>query len=124
MAESPILPYEIKDPLELNLSFMPFIEGGGLFIPSAENFALGERILIDLKLPGKKDSVRIEGKVIWITPSNALHHVLPGIGIQFIGANAPNNKTLIESNLEKAMDIGGYTYGIPGETKTKKEIKP
>src|SRR5579864_2770701 len=80
-----ILVYKIKDPVELNLSYMPFITNGGLFIPSTENYSLGDRIVLDLYLPGKNEPLRIEGKVIWITPKNALHHVLPGIGIEFTG---------------------------------------
>ncbi len=113
MQESRIVNYTISDPLEINLAYMPFIEGGGLFIPSSESFSLGEQVLIDLLLPEKKDSVRIEGKVIWITPNNALHHVLPGIGIQFNGVNAEAHRSLIETNLDKKMEVGGYTYGIP-----------
>lgn len=120
MAEAQIIKYEIKDPLELNLSYMPFIQNGGLFIPSFETFILGDRVLVDLYLPGKKECVRIEGKVVWITPSNALHHVLPGIGVQFVSTNAQGIKAQIESNLDKSMEVGGYTYGITDETKKEK----
>lgn len=112
MAEARVIHYTINDPLELNLAFMPFIEGGGLFIPSSDSFLLGERIFVELVLPLKKESSKIEGKVVWITPNNALHHVLPGVGIQFIGPNAKTNLSLIESNLDKKTDVGGYTYGI------------
>lgn len=117
MEEKRNLNYTIKDPLELNLSYMPFISGGGLFVPSFETYSLGEIIILDLLLPGKKESIKIEGKIIWITPSNALHHVLPGIGIQFIGATAAAIKSQVEANLDKSMEIGGYTYGITDETK-------
>ena len=112
MPEIRVITYTIKDPLELNLAYMPFIEEGGLFIPSSESFSLGEKMLLDLFLPGKKDSVKIEGKVVWITPNNALHHVLPGVGIQFTGANAKAQRTFIEASLDKKMEVGGYTYGI------------
>lgn len=111
-AEAPILQCIINDPLELNLSYMPFIEGGGLFVPTSEYFALGAEVLIHLQLPGKKDSVKIQGRVVWITPANALHHVLPGVGVQFVGQEAPTTKTLIESHLDPKMEVGGYTYGI------------
>lgn len=113
----PVLNYVINDPLELNLSYMPFINDGGLFIPSTQSFSLGDRVLVDLMLPGKKESLRIEGKIIWITPQNALHHVLSGIGIQFIGPEAPAVRVQIEAGLDKSMDIGGYVYGITGEGK-------
>jgi type IV pilus assembly protein PilZ len=120
MPDIRIINYVIKDPLELNLAYMPFIVGGGLFIPNFDFFSLGEQVQVDLLLPGKKESVRIEGKVAWITPNNALHHVLPGIGIQLTGNNAQANRALIEANLDKSMEIGGYTYGITDEAKKEK----
>jgi type IV pilus assembly protein PilZ len=112
MAETEILNYIIKEPVELNLSYMPFINDGGLFIPTFQTYTMGDTIFVDLLLPGKKDSLRIEGKIIWITPPNALHHVLPGIGIQFIGTTAPFVRGQVEANLDKTMDIGGYSYGM------------
>jgi len=121
MHDAEILNYVVNDPVELNLSFMPFINNGGLFIPTPKSFSLGDRVLIDLQLPGKKDSIKIEGKVVMVIPQNALHHVLPGVGLQFIGANAPAIRTEIESHLDKSMEVGGYTYGITEETKRDKK---
>jgi type IV pilus assembly protein PilZ len=120
MAEKEVLVYTIKDPVELNLSYMPFIVNGGLFIPSFNPYTLGDEILVELQLPGKKESLKIEGKIIWITPTNALHHVLSGIGIQFIGGNAGTIKLQLEAQLDKSMDIGGYTYGMTEEPHAKK----
>lgn len=112
MAEEVILQCVINDPLELNLSYMPFIEGGGIFIPTMDFYALGDLVTVHLQLPGKKDKIVIEGKVVWVTPQNALHHVLPGIGVQFIGREAATIRGLVESNLDPKMEVGGYTYGI------------
>lgn len=117
MSETEILTYIINDPLELNLSFMPFIVNGGLFVPTDVAYSLGDRVAVDLQLPGKKENLRIEGKVVWITPKNALHHVLPGIGIQFTGTNAATIRSQIELFLDKTMEVGGYTYGITDQGK-------
>jgi type IV pilus assembly protein PilZ len=118
MDEKKSLEYEIKDAVELNLSYMPFITQGGLFIPTEENFSLGEEIIVNLTLPSKTSPLAIPGKVIWLTPKNALHHVLPGIGIQFIGTEAAATKTEIEKNLDNNMEIGGYVYGMTEEKRT------
>jgi type IV pilus assembly protein PilZ len=112
--------YVIRDPVELNLSYMPFIKDGGLFIPSFQTYALGDSVAVDLQLPSKKDSLRIEGKVVWITPNNALHHVLAGIGIQFVGENAAAIRGQIEAQLDTTMEVGGYTYGMTEEAKKTK----
>lgn len=112
MNDNPVLEYKITDPFELNLSYMPFVNNGGLFIPSTESFSLGALVTVILELPGKKEKLKIEGRVVWITPKNALHHVLPGVGIQFVGSDAIVVRSHIESQLDSTIDVGGYTYGI------------
>jgi type IV pilus assembly protein PilZ len=121
MSDIEVISYAFKDPLECNLSYMPFINEGGLFIPTLNTYALGQKVLVDLMLPGKNESLRIEGKVVWITPRNALHHVLPGIGIQFTGANTKSVRSQIEAQLDPKIEVGGYTYGITGEVNKDKE---
>lgn len=106
------LSYVIKETLEVNLSYMPFVKDGGLFVPTKDSFALGDDVVVDVQLPGKKDVLKIEGKVVWVTPKNALHHVASGIGIQFTGAQSKHVRTEIEASLDKSIDVGGYTYGI------------
>jgi type IV pilus assembly protein PilZ len=120
MPENEVITYVIKDPLECNLSYMPFINEGGLFIPTMNNYSLGDRVVVDLLLPGKNDNLRIEGKVVWITPKNSLHHVLSGIGIQFMGANTKSVRSQIEAQLDTKTEVGGYTYGITEEMKRDK----
>lgn len=118
-----VLDYIINDPLELNLSYMPFIKDGGLFIPTSQSFPLGKSIIVNLKLPGLKENLQIEGKVVWITPKHSLHQVLAGIGIQFTGANTQATRTKIEANLDTSMEVGGYTYGMVDEEKKEEKKK-
>lgn len=115
-----ILSYVISDPLELNLSYITFVNDGGLFIPTKEAYVLGDLIEVDIKLPNKQETIKVEGKIVWITPPNALYHSLPGIGLQFIGENAKSVRAAIETNLNPSMSLGGYTCGI---TETKKPLK-
>lgn len=111
------LNYKINDPIELNLSYIPFVGEGGLFIPTQESFVLNEVVHLDLMLLGKKESLKVEGKVIWITPPNSLYHVIAGIGIQFISDNAKKIRAEIEKQLDPTMDVGGYTYGVTVSSK-------
>lgn len=104
--------YEMKDPLECNLSYMPFVTDGGLFVPTKGSYALGDVVNVELVIPAKSEPLLIEGKVVWLTPQNALHHVLPGIGIQFIGKDASMVKSTIEAQLDTTTEVGGYTYGV------------
>jgi type IV pilus assembly protein PilZ len=112
------LQYVINNPLELNLSYMPFIADGGLFVPTMDIFDLGEHVVVNLLLSVKNENLKIDGKVVWITPKSALHHVLPGIGIRFMGENAAVIRAQIENSLAPSMEVGGYTYGLTdGATK-------
>lgn len=112
MSNTEMLTFNVESPTELNLSYMPFISNGGLFIATEQTFSLGEKIFINLQLPGVMENLIIEGKVIWITPANALHHTQVGIGIQFSGNNSQSARKQIEVCIDPSMDVGGYTYGI------------
>jgi len=99
-----ILNYTISSELELNLSYMPFITEGGLFIPTEQSFALGDSVTVNLQLPAKNELLTIEGKVIWITPANALHNALPGVGIEFTGQDAQTIRAQIEGTLQNSPE--------------------
>jgi len=122
MPEHVTLDYVIKNQLELNLSYMPFIKDGGLFIPTPQSFSIGDKISVNLQLPGQKERHLIEGKIVWITPKNALYQIFPGIGIQFIGDNSKSLHEQIKANLDNTMDVGGYTYGITIEMDKSKLV--
>ncbi len=109
----------INDPIELNLSYMPFIKDGGLFIPTSQSFILGDKVIVNLQLPGKNEALHIEGSVVWIIPAISLYHVVSGIGIQFTGSDAKSVCSQIEALLDPASEIGGYSYGIIEDTKRK-----
>lgn len=114
-----VLNLVINEPLELNLSYMPFIKDGGLFVPTSESYALGDILIVNLQLPGKHDVLRIEGKVVWIIPKITLYNVVPGIGIQLTGSDAKSICNQIEEQLDPTSEVGGYSYGIIEDTKKK-----
>jgi len=110
-----IIQYIIKSQAELNLSYMPFIKGGGIFIPTEKGFLLGIHIIVDLQLPGRTEISKLEGKIIWVTPKNSRDQIYAGIGVQIVGDNANAMHQLIKENLDSKMDVGGYSYGLSGE---------
>ena len=112
MANTNILNYEVKDPLELNLSYMTFVSEGGMFIPTKDLYPLGEMVEVHLQLPQKKKVLKFSGKVIWLTPPNALYLAVPGVGVQFAGHEAKTIRKEIESLLDKKVELSGYTCGI------------
>ncbi|VVC77074.1 hypothetical protein AQUSIP_24010 [Aquicella siphonis] len=115
MSDSLVVTYNIQTQLELNLSYMPFIKNGGIFIPTNETYSLGEHVLIELTLPGHNESQKVHGRVVWINPKNALYQIYPGIGVEFVGDNAKSFHETIKANIDNTHDVGGYVYGLSGD---------
>jgi len=76
-----ILSLSIKEKTSLHAAYMPFLNNGGLFIPTTKSYQLGEEIFILVQLPEQTDKLPIAGKVAWVTPSGA--NKSQGVGIQF-----------------------------------------
>ena len=78
-----ILSLAIKDKGALYNAYMPFVKGGGLFVPTAKRYNLGDEVFILLSLMDEKDRLPVAGKVVWITPPGAQGNRAAGIGVQF-----------------------------------------
>jgi len=91
----------VRDKAALYASYMPFIQGGGLFLPTTKPYQLGDAVFIMLQVL-KSDSamerLAVAGKIVWLTPQGAQGNTKPGIGIQFSGSSS---KTL--SRIEKLL---------------------
>ena len=111
MAQQGILSLSIRDRQALYKSYMPFVSGGGLFVPSTKNFSLGDEVFLLLTVMEIEERLPIPGKIIWITPQGAAGNRKAGIGIQFAdtqdGAHARN---IIESHLTNMLKSNKSTH--------------
>lgn len=105
-----VISIAIKDKQALYMSYMPYIEGGGLFVPSPKQYRLGDEMFLLVHIMNEDEPVNISGKVIWITPKGALGNRPVGVGIQFVGDNAAEVKDLIESNLGASLSLTRSTH--------------
>jgi len=95
-----ILSLAIKDRGALYNAYMPFVKHGGLFVPTAKRYSLGDEVFILLTLMEEKDRLPVAGKVVWITPPGAQGNRTAGIGVQFNeSADGDAARTKIESIL-------------------------
>ncbi|HEN47657.1 MAG TPA: pilus assembly protein PilZ [Mizugakiibacter sp.] len=78
-----ILPVKFKDTETLHQSYMPFLEGGGLFVPTSKTYNLNDELFLLINLLDEKDRFPVTGKVVWITPLGAQGNRIAGIGVQF-----------------------------------------
>lgn len=93
----------IDDPKELYRCFMPFIKGGGLFIPfnndvTHEKISPGQKIFVIFTILKNTKKIPVPGNVIWIQPFGKIR----GYGIQFQDNAAM--KSLVDSIKEVTAD--------------------
>ncbi len=98
-----ILSLTIRDKSALYASYMPFIKNGGLFIPTAKPYSLGDEVFMLLTLMDSKDKLPVAGKVVWITPKGAQGNKTAGIGVQFSELDKGATKNKIENQLAGAL---------------------
>ena len=100
-----ILSLNIKGKSALYVSYMSFLQNGGMFIPNknSNNYSLGDDIFVLLSIDNSKDKIPIAGKVAWITPKGAHGNKTEGIGIQFNQLDKGATKAKIEKMLAGAL---------------------
>lgn len=67
----------------LYAAYIPLLTDGGLFVPTAREYKLGEDIYLLLSLPDDPQRYPVAGKVAWITPANASGGRTQGVGVRF-----------------------------------------
>jgi len=89
-----VLSLSIRERAALYAAYMPYLKGGGLFIPTTKSYRLGDEVFVLLSLMDDPNKIPVAGKVVWITPAGAQGSKTQGIGIQFAadegGATARN----------------------------------
>jgi type IV pilus assembly protein PilZ len=73
----------IKDQSSLHAAYMSFLRRGGLFVPTAVCYQLGDQVAIVLSLLDEPETVTVSGRVVWITPKGAQGSRETGIGVEF-----------------------------------------
>ena len=105
-----VISIAIKDKQALYMSYMPFVEGGGLFVPTKKNYSIGDEMFLLVKVMDEQDPIQVSGKVIWISPPGVLGNKPQGVGIQFMGEEAVKNVRLIESKLGASISLTRGTH--------------
>jgi type IV pilus assembly protein PilZ len=77
-----VLSLAIKEKSALYAAYMPYVKGGGLFIPTNKAFKIGEEVFMLLSLVDDPMKLKVVGKVVWLTPVAQANRP-QGIGVQF-----------------------------------------
>ena len=108
-ARNGILSLTIKDKAVLYAAYMPYLNNGGLFIPTNRSYKLYDEVFMLLNLMDEPEKIPVAGKVVWVTPPGAQGNRAAGIGVQFNGQDDTANRK-IETYLAGAMDSDRPTH--------------
>lgn len=104
-----ILSLTIKDKAVLYSAYMPFLQHGGLFVPTNKAYAIGDEVFMLLTLMDEPEKIPIAGKVVWVTPRGAQGNRTAGIGVQFSEQDATANAK-IENHLAGSLGSDRPTH--------------
>ena len=104
-----ILSVTIQDKAVLYAAYMPFLQNGGLFVPTNKEYSIGDDIFMLLTLMEEPEKIPIAGQVVWITPAGAQGNRQAGIGVQFSEQDAAANAK-IENHLGGALNSERHTH--------------
>lgn len=104
-----ILSLTIKDKAVLYSAYMPFINNGGLFVPTNKSYKLGDEVFMLLTLMDEAEKIPISGRVVWVTPRGAQGNRTAGIGVQFSEQDVVANSK-IENHLAGSLQSDRPTH--------------
>ncbi len=103
-----IVSLSITDRGALQAAYMSFLEGGGIFIPTTQQYTLGDEVFLLFGLMDESERWPIPGKVCWISAAGGTDSA--GIGVQFTGDKAENVRRAIEEILGGLMNSERETH--------------
>ena len=110
-ARQGILSLAVKDKAQLYGAYMPYLKSGGIFVPTAKRYFLGDEVFLLLTLPESTERLPVAGKVIWVTPTGAQGNRTAGIGVQFADSNEGETvRSKIEALLAGTLNADKPTH--------------
>ncbi len=106
-----VLNHTIKDMATLYACYMPFVLGGGLFVPTSRTVPVGEEVFVVVTLPESAEKMPLTGKVIWIN-HRAQGNRPAGFGVQLSGDEGKRLRAEIEKKLAGQMSSSRPTYTL------------
>ena len=95
-----VIQLAIKEKAALYAAYIPIFADGGVFIPSARDYNLGDDVYVLLSLPDDPQRYPVAGKVAWVTPPRAAANRTRGVGIRF---PADEKSKLLKLKIEEIL---------------------
>ncbi len=95
-----VIQLAIKEKAALYAAYIAQFTDGGIFIPSAKDYKLGDDVYVLITLPEDPQRYPVAGKVAWVTPAKAAGNRTQGIGIRF---PADEKSKLLKVKIEQLL---------------------
>ncbi len=99
-ARPSVVQLAIKEKAALYAAYIPLFTEGGVFIPTARDYKLGDDIYVLLTLPEDTQRYPVAGKVAWVTPARAAGNRTQGVGVRF---PADEKSRLLKIKIEEIL---------------------
>ncbi len=99
-----IISLSISDRSALYTAYMPFVQNGGIFVPTSRPYELGDKVFLLLNLMESPEPLIATASVVWITPTGAQGNKVEGIGVQFDEDERAGAKIAIEDHLAGMLE--------------------
>lgn len=99
-ARPSVVQLAIKEKAALYAAYIPLFTEGGVFIPTARDYKLGDDIYVLLTLPEDIQRYPVAGKVAWVTPGRAAGNRTQGVGVRF---PADEKSRLLKIKIEEIL---------------------
>ncbi len=112
-ARPSVLSLNIKEKAALYAAYMPYLKHGGIFVPTARPYKIGDDVYLLLSLMDDPAKLPVAGKVAWITPQGAHNNKAQGIGVHFSddeGGRSARHR--IEETLGAALKSSRTTHTL------------
>lgn len=111
-ARPAVVQLAIREKAALYAAYMPFLDGGGLFVPTTRAVRLGDELYLILSLMDDPNKISVTGKVVWITPAGTPQRQ-QGLGVQFARDEAGTQaRSRIEDLLGGTLKANRPTHTI------------
>jgi len=107
-----VLSLAIKEKAALYAAYMPYLNNGGIFVPTTRVYQLGDEVYLILTLMEDPTKIPVAGKVIWVSPAGGGSRQ-PGIGVHFPADDSGlNARKRIEEILGSALKSARPTHTL------------
>ena len=106
-----VLSVSINDLRTLRAAFMPFLRNAGLFVPTHNEYGMGDEVFLVVKLLGE-EQYALAATVVWMTPAGAQSSRTKGVGVQFKGPDGAKLKDRIEELVADASRQSAATHTL------------